>query len=56
MIILRPYTNSNRALDKVTLFEVHTLENNNGDFHFVDLIIRELKSHMTCQNSIPIVG
>ena len=28
----------------------------NGDFQLLDLIILELKSHMTCYNSIPLIG
>ena len=27
-----------------------------GGFHLVALVIRELKSHMICQNSSPIIG
>ena len=27
-----------------------------GGFQLLDLIIRELKSHMTCYNSMPLIG
>ena len=27
-----------------------------GDFQLLDLIIMELKSHMTCYNSMPLIG
>ena len=27
-----------------------------GGFHLLALIIRELKSHMTCYNSMPLIG
>ena len=27
-----------------------------GGFHLLDLIITELKSHMTCYNSMPLIG
>ena len=29
---------------------------NYGGFHFVDLIIKELKNQMTCYNSMPLIG
>ena len=28
----------------------------NGRFQLLNLIIRELKSHMTCYNSMPLIG
>ena len=27
-----------------------------GGFHLLDLIITELKNHMTCYNSMPLIG
>ena len=33
-----------------------SLLNNLGVFHLVDLVIPELTSHMTCYNSIPLIG
>ena len=31
-------------------------DNDHGGFQLLDLIITELKSHMTCYNSMPLIG
>ena len=33
-----------------------SFRSNKGGFQFLDLIITELKSHMTCYNPIPFIG
>ena len=56
-ILLRYITSSSGKIIKVDQFqtwmhEFHFL----GGFQLLDLIIKELKSHMTCYNSMPLIG
>ena len=51
-------SNCAKGFEYESLLKLHVdyEHNNQGGFQLLDLIIMELKSHMTCYNSMPLIG